>query len=283
MTRGSTFDLVFVPRPAAVQDGVAFAVFATRVSMMVGAMGAGGVWQDQSGKAAASGWVLRYTAGPLRLPPRTRTHVRPYPSLTVAPAADRRRLLHLADHCGSPGGGGAGLGRHAAGERAPAGGACRLVREWKGQGVATKVVQAGVPSACTPPQCTRGALPLLLSCRDELAWEPVSLTQQPGGQHVMGRVSRLPDEPHHAESVHAATWVCKGGEVGQQGWKVAAVSAFSLAGIACLQPAVWLQRKHASYPQSCQLTALVHSVLLLQRRTTTACGSGWAGPICETC
>lgn len=26
----------------------------------------------------------------------------------------------------------------------------------------------------------------------------------------MGRVSRLPDEAHHAESVHAATWVWKG-------------------------------------------------------------------------
>lgn len=36
VARGSTFDLVFVPRPAAVQDGVAFAVFATRVSAAVG-------------------------------------------------------------------------------------------------------------------------------------------------------------------------------------------------------------------------------------------------------
>lgn len=26
----------------------------------------------------------------------------------------------------------------------------------------------------------------------------------------MGRVSRLPDESHHAETVHAATWVWKG-------------------------------------------------------------------------
>lgn len=61
------------------------------------------------------------------------------------------------------------------------------------------------------PRCT--VLPLLpLTCRHDLAWEPVSLTQQPGGQHVMGRISRLPDEPHHAESVHAASWVWKGGE-----------------------------------------------------------------------
>lgn len=27
---------------------------------------------------------------------------------------------------------------------------------------------------------------------------------------MVGRVSRLQDEPHHAESVHAATWVWKG-------------------------------------------------------------------------
>jgi hypothetical protein len=38
----------------------------------------------------------------------------------------------------------------------------------------------------------------------------VSLTQEPSGQAVSGKTSQLPDEPHHAEAVHAASWMWRG-------------------------------------------------------------------------
>lgn len=46
--------------------------------------------------------------------------------------------------------------------------------------------------------------------RDDLPWQAVPLTQEPSGQAVTGHICRLPDEPHHAESVHGASWVWKG-------------------------------------------------------------------------
>jgi hypothetical protein len=56
---------------------------------------------------------------------------------------------------------------------------------------------------------------LYVSClfwlrRQSLPWETVQLKQQPCGLPVTGRFCRLPDEPHHAEQVHAATWTWKG-------------------------------------------------------------------------
>ncbi|PRW33197.1 Ribosome production factor 1 [Chlorella sorokiniana] len=111
---GSTFDLVLVPRPAAAQDGVAFAVFATRID------GVSFIAQTMAARQ-------------------------------VAVVLDLDATLLESEH-----------------------------------------------------------LPVEPAGWDKLAWEPVSLTQQPGGQHVMGRISRLPNEPHHAETVHAATWVWKG-------------------------------------------------------------------------
>ncbi|KAL4440042.1 hypothetical protein ABPG75_003043 [Micractinium tetrahymenae] len=44
----------------------------------------------------------------------------------------------------------------------------------------------------------------------DLPWKAVPLRQEPSGQAVTGRVCQLPNEDHHAEGVHAASWVWKG-------------------------------------------------------------------------
>ena len=46
--------------------------------------------------------------------------------------------------------------------------------------------------------------------RNGLEWRQVSLKQEPTGFSVVGRIGALPEEPHHAEGVHAATWVWRG-------------------------------------------------------------------------
>ena len=58
---------------------------------------------------------------------------------------------------------------------------------------------------CWPPACSP-----LGCCRRGLHWQTVSLTQEPSGLAVSGRISQLPDEPHHAEAVHAASWMWRG-------------------------------------------------------------------------
>jgi hypothetical protein len=49
-----------------------------------------------------------------------------------------------------------------------------------------------------------------LLCRASRQWRLLDLVQRPCGQAVEGRVCSLPDEVHHAESVHGASWAWKG-------------------------------------------------------------------------
>lgn len=46
--------------------------------------------------------------------------------------------------------------------------------------------------------------------RHSLAWQKVGLTQEPCGSSIEGRLCPLPDEPHHAEGVHAVVYEWQG-------------------------------------------------------------------------
>ena len=90
---------------------------------------------------------------------------------------------------------------------------------WSEGGDKGKAGAAGC--GCVPPKPSEtSAVPLphppppapaaLHESRSRLDWRSAPLTQQPSGVAAMGRYARLPDEPHHAEAVHAACWVWKG-------------------------------------------------------------------------
>ena len=98
-----------------------------------------------------------------------------------------------------PGGGGAGSGQHTGRERADC-----TARD----GHHPRLVRPPADMSLARPQLALRASPP--SCRSELEWRQVALVQQPSGQAHVGRVARLPDEPHRAGAVHALNWVVRG-------------------------------------------------------------------------